>query len=169
VANDIDLWEVFVNVVQSEFSFLEKDFSFTFKQEKRRSVLYENDKWQVGIFYNEGFQRDLDLGIRIAGSDPRKHPWVGPERLVSEIEPDALEGYLTPFPKALMRGLETEDRALTHFPSTPSDLEAEVRKLAGILKKYGSGLFSGDKSALKIFEIIWGPIERNPKKWWWPF
>jgi hypothetical protein len=129
------MWDKFVDAVGRHFRFLETEFGFARTSAKCPFVTYESDRLEVSVFYDAfpGRRHELDLGIGRLGDDRRMPFRVGVGMLMRLREGTDSEGYLSP------------------FPSTEEQLEAEVRRLAELLRKYGSALLSGD---LRDFERL---------------
>jgi hypothetical protein len=120
----MELWEHFVEAVAAQFRFLETEFGFARKQTKRPNVIYESDKLQVQVYFDADGRRELDLRLRRLADDPRKTLSLGIGMLMRLH--GHTEGYSSP------------------FPSTQENLEAEVKRLAELLRKCGSAVLSGD-------------------------
>lgn len=120
----MELWDRFVELVAAHFHFLETEFGFARTLTKQPNVIYESDKLQVQVYYDADGRHELDLGLRRLADDPRKPLSLGIGMLMRLN--DHTEGYLSP------------------FPSTPENLEVEVKRLAELLRKHGSAVLSGD-------------------------
>jgi len=120
----MELWQKFVEAVAVHFSFLETAMGFARTLTKPPNVIYESDKLQVQVYYDAGGRHELDLGIRRLADDPRKPLSLGIDILMRLN--GTTEGYMSP------------------FPSTPENLEAEVKRLAGLLREHGSAVLGGD-------------------------
>ncbi len=120
----MELWDRFVELVAAQFRFLETEFGFAHTLTKQPNVIYESGKLLVQVYYDADGRHELDLGIRRLADDPRKPLSLG-IGLLMRLNGHT-EGYLSP------------------FPSTPETLEAEVKRLAELLRKYGSAVLSGD-------------------------
>ena len=127
----MELWEKFVEAVATNFRFLETEEGFVRTLTKRPNVIYESSKLQVQVYYDVDGRHELDLGLRRLVDDPRKTPSVGISVLM-RLNGHA-EGYESP------------------FPSTPETLEAEVKRLAQLLRKFGSAVLRGN---LRDFDRI---------------
>ena len=120
----MELWDRFVELAAIHFHFLETEFGFVHTLTKRPNLIYESSLLQVQIYYDVDGRHELDLGIRRLADDPRKPLSLGIGMLMRLNE--QTNGYMPP------------------FPSTPEDLEAEVKRLAEFLRKHGSAVLSGE-------------------------
>ena len=127
----MELWDKFVETVAIEFGFLETEFDFARTMTKQPNIIYASDSLQVQIYYDADGRYELDLGIRRLADDPRKPLSLSVQFLMR-----------------LNRGNET---CPTMFPSTREELEANVKRLAELLRVYGSVVLSGD---LRDFEEL---------------
>lgn len=115
----------FVEAVGRHFRFLETEFRFVLKSTKPPLVIFESDKLQVLILYDETRGHELDLGLRRLADAPRKPLSLGIEMLVK-----------------FKGGRDAE--GLPSYPSTVETLEIELARLATLLRKYGSSVLKGD-------------------------
>jgi hypothetical protein len=120
----MELWEKFIEAVAAHFGFLETEMDFVRTLTKPPNVIYESDKLQVQIYYDAEGRHELDLALRRLADDPHKPLSLSIDMLIR------LHGH--------------SDSYLSPFPSTPENLEAEVKRLAELLRKHGSTLLSGD-------------------------
>jgi hypothetical protein len=121
---DMKLWNTFVEVVATNFRFLETEFGFLRTLTKQPNLIYASHMLQVQVYYDADGRHELDLRLRRLADDPRKALSLGIGMLM-RLNGSA-EGYLSP------------------FPSTPESLEAEVKRLSELLRKHGSTVLSGD-------------------------
>jgi hypothetical protein len=121
---NMNLWQIFVEKVTFHFRFLETDFACVRTLTKQPNAVYESDKVQVQVYYDSEGRHELDLGVRRLPDDPRKALSLGIGMLM-RLRGDA-DGYISP------------------FPSTPEDLEYEVKRLAELLRSHGAAVLSGD-------------------------
>jgi hypothetical protein len=122
----MNMWEKFVEAVGRHFRFLETEFGFTHKTPKLPNIIYESDSLQVQVYYDADGRHELDLGIRRLGDDLRKPLSVGIGMLMRLKDGPNTQGYQSP------------------FPFTDEALEIEVKRLAELLRKYGSAVLSSD-------------------------
>lgn len=140
----MELWDRFAEAVADHFRFLEAEMGFTRTLMKRPNVIYESDKVQVQVYYDADGRYELDLKLRRILDDSRKALSLGVGTLMRQN--GHAEGYLSP------------------CPSTPENLETEVKHLAQLLREYGSAALSGD---LRDFEEA-ERIERELAAKFWP-
>jgi hypothetical protein len=127
------MWEKFIEAAMRHFRFLETKFGFIGKSTKPPFVIYESSKLQVLIYYDVNGRHELDFRVRRLRDDPRKVPAVGPTEIMLLTDLQAAEKYQSP------------------FPSTEASLEAEVQRLAELIRQFGSSILRGDD---RIFERI---------------
>jgi len=120
----MNLWETFTEAVAVHFRFLKTEAGFACTLTKIPNVIFESEKLQVQVYYDANGRHELDLGIRRLVDDPHKTLSIGIGMLM-RLHGDK-SGYMSP------------------FPATPETVEAEVKRLAEILRKDGSSIFSGD-------------------------
>ena len=133
----MELWEKFVEAVARHFRFLETELGFVRAATKRPNVIYEREKIQVQIYYDADGRHELDLGLKKRADDPRKPLSLGIGMLMRLN--GGSEGYTSP------------------FPSTPEALEAEVERLAELVRTHGMAVLRGD---LRDFDRMEG-LERE--------
>jgi len=121
--NLANLWNKFVEAVTEHFRYLEEEFNFVRTLTKVPNVIYESDKLQMQIFYDVEGRFELDLALRRL-PDTRMSLSFGIDMLM------------------YLQGLA--DATMSPFPSTPEELEFEVKRLAEDLRKYGAALLGGD-------------------------
>jgi hypothetical protein len=136
------LWNKFVEEVTHHFRFLETDFGFARKPAKPPFVIYESDKLQLLVYYDVNGRHELDVGLRRLGDDPRKVSSVGLTEMM------------------LLADRELAEKSQAPFPSTEESLEAEVKRLAELLKKYGSAFLKCDEH---VFDQV-DRLEREREK-----
>jgi len=129
----MDTWKKFVEVVAAQFRFLETEFGFARTLAKQPNVIYESDKLQVQVYHDADKRHELDLRLRRLADNPCMPLSLGIGMLMRLKEGPNTQGYVSPFPL-------TEDA-----------LETEVKRLATLLRKYGSAVLSGD---LRDFDRI---------------
>ena len=128
------MWEKFVETAGDHFRFLETEFGFVLKATKPPFVTYESDELQVLVFYDLSRGCELDLGIRRIGDDPSKVPTVGIAKLMA-VHDESKVG----------------DCMLTN-PCTEEELESELKRLAGLFRKYGKPVLEGNlRDADRLF------------------
>lgn len=130
----MELWDRFVELVATHLHFLESEFGFTRTLTKQPNVIYQSGKLEVQVYYDADGRHELDLGLRRLADDPRKRLSLGIPMMMRLNEPT--ESYTSP------------------FPSTPESLEAEVKRLAELLRKHGSAVLSGDLNDFERTERI---------------
>lgn len=121
------MWKIFMNATGQHFRFLEAEFGFTRKSEKAPFVIYESNKVQILLYYDSEGRHELDFCISYIDDDLRQIPAI----CVTEM--------------MLLADRQTAEKYQSPFPFTESDLDAEVKYLAGLVKKYGTPLLKGDK------------------------
>src|SRR2546425_893078 len=116
------MWKRFFESVRRHFGFLETEFGFAQKAVKPPTVIFESDKLRLLIVFDESRGNELDLAIRRFSDETRKPLSVGIDTLMRFADGRNSPGY----PPA--------------FPTTEEAVEAEVRRLAELLRKYGRPL-----------------------------
>ena len=127
------MWEKFVEATMRHFRFLETEFGFTVKSAKPPFLIYESDRLQGLVYYDVNERHELDFRVRRLADDLRKMPAVGPTEMMLLTDLWAAEKYQSP------------------FASTEVALEAEVQRLAELIRKYGQSFLKGDS---RVFERI---------------
>src|ERR1700731_3805063 len=118
------MWRVVCGKADRYFAFLETDFGFKKKSDKLPLVTYESDKLRLSVYYDAENRHELDLTIRRLSDDPRKSLSIGIGMLLQ------LHG--------------ASEKYSTTSPATESELDDELKRMAELLRKYGSRLLSGD-------------------------
>jgi hypothetical protein len=127
------MWEIFVETVRRHFHFLEMDFGFVIKSTKPPFVIYESDKLQVLVFYDESRGCELDLSVGRHGDDHSRIPRLGIEKLMRLKDVQKAESYRL------------------SYPCTEEDLQIEVERLATLWLRYGLEVLQGD---MRDFERV---------------
>ncbi len=120
------MWEKFVEAVGRHFRFLETEFGFAHKTTNPPSVIYESDNLRLLILFDASRGHELDLVIRRLSDDPRKPLSLGIDTLMRFMDGPNTSGYPSTFPR------------------TVDAVEAEVKRLAELLRRYGSAVLAGD-------------------------
>jgi len=132
----MNTFDAFAILVTKYFDYLEKDYGYTIALEpSKSSVSYELDSKQVSIFWDYTQHHELDLAIfPIPIRQQIPFPSVDIVRIMELKDPKTYGSYFSP------------------FPSTLEELEAEIRELAGLLKKYGSDILPKNISFDNIYK-----------------
>jgi hypothetical protein len=130
----MDLWDNFLESVVRHFHFLVTDLDYVSKPPKQPFVTYESEEVQVLVYFDADGRHELDLRIRRLKDDVRRIPGVGPGEMMMLTDAQAAEQYRSP------------------FPSNEIDLELEVRRLAELLRRFGSSFLNGDDAAFELIE-----------------
>ena len=135
----MNLWDKCAELVKKNFAFLETDFNYELKEAKHPFIWYTSDKIKVGIYYKEtgNWSHELDLGVHRIVDNPNFFPSIHVSELI-RLSPDSreAENYYAPFPKSV------------------EELEIEVPKLAGLLRKYGSKILKADPDVFEKIERL---------------
>ena len=132
----MNTFDAFAILVTKYFDYLEKDYGYTIALEPSKSaVFYKLNSKQIMIHWDYTQHHELDLGIN---PNPIRQqipfPSVDIVRIMELKDPKTYGSYFSP------------------FPSTLEELEAEIRELAGLLKKYGSDMLPKNISFDNIYK-----------------
>ena len=133
------MWDDFIKATESHFGFLETEFGFTRVSSTSPIICYETSKLRVSLFFDQLHGYELDLVIRRAIDSPtdRKSINLGFLMLLKE-GPDS----------------KNYQSYRVSYPSTKDALETEVKRLADLLRVYGSHILRGDLSSFDKIEQI---------------
>lgn len=140
------MWDKFIEATKHHFHFLETDFGFRLTSNKVPFAVFESDKLQVLVLFDESRGNELDLGIKRIKDSPRKDKSIGIENLMRLKDGPIAKGYPV------------------RFPATEKALDVDVKSLADHLRKYGLALLQGNLRDLELLEQLEQEFVRKPQE-----
>jgi hypothetical protein len=124
-------WQDAIDIVSSQFRYLETDFGFKLISLAPPFIKYESKTIKLNIYYEIDGRGELDLSIE---------PFEKFDSLINDRREYGI--------KDLMRVNRDKghDGYIVPFPGTINELETNVRELSDLLKKYGESVLKGDIS-----------------------